>query len=219
MMTSLQANDVLAQPHEHEPDLVVSEMIGVGGDREVWRHPGNPSLCIKVPRPDVVRAQNDIDLHYSQWLAQRNIASPHLTQVYGWVETNRGRGLVVELAQQPDGTPCPTLSSALLSGMITQEQGAALVDEAFDWLIAQGVIMADCGLSNFLVRLSPQGRYHLVIVDGLGARHFGFKYSLRRTFVFLARRKDRMFRKKVMDFLMDRSSKLWVPKKHTYVIK
>jgi hypothetical protein len=94
-----------------------------------------------------------------------------------------------------------------------------MVDQAFDWLIAKGVIMADCGLSNFLVRQSPQGGYHLVIVDGLGARHFGVKYSLRRAFVFLARRKDRIFRRKVLSFLMDRSSKLWVPKKRTYIIK
>jgi hypothetical protein len=219
MMITLRAGDVVAQPQTSELGFVLSEMIGVGGDREVWRHPADPTLCIKVPRPDVTRAQNEIDFHYSRCLAGRNIVGPHLTQVYGWAETNRGRGLVVELAQQPDGTPCPTLSAALCSGLITQEEGAALVDEAFDWLIAQGVIMADCGLSNFLVRLSPQGRYHLVIVDGLGARHFGVKYSLRRTFVFLARRKDRIFRRKVLSFLMDRSSKLWVPKKRTYVIK
>jgi hypothetical protein len=196
-----------------EVTFVLSEMIGEGGDRECWRHPANRSLCIKVAKPAPERLQNDIDFHYGKHLARRNIFGPHLTRVYGWVETNRGRGLVLELAQQPDGTPCTQLPDALRTGQLTQAEASALICEAFDWLIARNVILADYGVNNFLVRRSPLGSYHLVFVDGLGARHFGLKYWSRRVFGFLARRKTRQFRQKALRMLEDKSSKLWIMQK------
>src|SRR3546814_7700932 len=50
--------------------------------------------------------------------------------VHGWVETNRGRGLVVDLVQQPDGTPSPTLRIALGTRLVTNEEAVALATEA-----------------------------------------------------------------------------------------
>jgi hypothetical protein len=181
--------------------LHLSEMIGRGHDRECWRHPDNLSLCIKVATPEQERAQNDIDFHYGRHLARRAITGPHLTRVHGWVNTDRGQGLAFELVQQPDGTPAPPLKLALRQGFITAEEAAELVREAFNWLTTHNVILADCGLDNFLVQQLPDGRRRLVFVDGLGARNFGVKYWARRTFGFLARRKARQFRQRTLHLL------------------
>jgi hypothetical protein len=192
-----------------EIPLKLSERVGVGGDRECWRHPINPSLCIKVAKPNPDRFQNAIEFHYAQYLERRNVSGRHMTRVHGWVQTNRGHGLIVDMVQQPDGQPCMTLPDALRSGTITQAEAAGLVGEAFDWLVAHKVVLADCGGGNLLVRWSQQGSY-LVFVDGLGARHFGFKYWSRRTFGFLARRKAVEFRAKLLRMIDDKSSKLWI---------
>jgi hypothetical protein len=201
--------------------LVLSEKIGAGHDRECWRHPLNPALCIKVPKPEQERAQNEIDFHYSSHLAHHAVAGPHLPRVHGWVRTSHGRGLVVDLIQQPDGTPCPTLPQALRSGMITEMEAVGLVYEAFDWLIANGVMLADYGVSNFLVRNSVEGRPYLVFIDGLGTRHFDLKYWARCRFGFLerwaARQKALYFRNKTLHLLHDRSSRIWAPQKSGYV--
>ncbi|OZI21002.1 hypothetical protein CAL26_26530 [Bordetella genomosp. 9] len=198
--------------------LVLAEKIGAGHDREVWRHPLNRALGVKVAKPQHERAQNDIDLHYSVHLERSGVKGPHLPRVHGWVKTNRGRGLVVDLVQRPDGTPCPTLSQALRSGLISEMEAVGLVYEACDWLIRNNVILADYGIDNFLVRESSvAGRAYLVFVDGLGTRHFDFKYWARCRFTALeqwaARHKARSFREKTLDMLRDRSSRLWVPKK------
>jgi hypothetical protein len=203
-------------------ELVLLEKVGAGHDREVWRHPLNRALGVKVAKPDQLRAQNDIDLHYNAHLERLGISGPHLPRVHGWVQTNRGRGLVVDLVQQPDGTPCPTLPHAVRSGLVNEMEAAGLVHEAHEWLARNGVMLADPGIYNIVVRHSAAaGRPHLVFVDGLGTRHFDFKYWARCTFTSLerwtARQKAAAFRDKTLRLLHDRSSRLWVPRKPSQV--
>jgi len=188
-------------PDAPEFVLVLAEKIGSGNDRECWRHPANPALCVKVAKPEQERVQNEIDYHYGRLLARRGIATPHLTRVHGWVRTNRGRGLVVDLVCQPDGSPAPTLFEALRDGLIDRRQAVELVNEAFDWLVENDIILADFGPDNFLVRRLSKGGFRLVFVDGLGARHFGMRYWARRTFGFLAHRKSDEFRRRTLALL------------------
>jgi hypothetical protein len=220
MSTSILVSTAQASSMRDVP-LVLSEKIGAGHDRECWRHPLNRALCVKIPKPEQERAQNEIDFHYGSHLAHHAVAGPHLPRVHGWVQTNHGRGLVVDLIQQPDGTPCPTLPQALRRGMISEMEAVGLVYEAFDWLMANGVMLADYGVDNFLVRQPAEGRPYLVFVDGLGTRHFDFKYWARCTFTFLerwaARQKAMDFRNKTLRLLRDRSSRIWSAKKGCYV--
>ncbi|ANN70711.1 YrbL family protein [Bordetella bronchialis] len=202
----------------HDVELVLSVKIGAGHDRDVWRHPLDDTLCVKVAQPNHGRAQNDIDLHYGAHLQRRNISSPHVPRVYGMVPTDRGPGLVVDLVRQPDGTTCPTLPQALRSGMVGEAQAEAMVHEACEWLARNGVMLADPGIHNVMVRGSPAtGRPCLVFVDGLGTRNLDLKYWARCAFEPLermtARQKAAVFRDKFLRLLRDRSSKLWVPKR------
>jgi hypothetical protein len=221
-MSTLPLESAAGAPEARNVVLVLSEKVGAGNDREVWRHPLNRSLGIKVPKPEQERAQNEIDLHYSAHLARSGIAGPHLARVHGWADTNRGRGLVVDLILQPDGTPCPTLPQALRDGTISEMEAADLIREAFDWLGNNGVMLADFGVHNFLVhRSTPSDRPHLVFIDGLGTRHFDFKYWARCTFGVLerwaARQKAAAFRDKALRMLHDRSSRLWLPQENVHV--
>ena len=198
--------------------LTVSERIGSGNDRDIWRHPLHRSLGIKTDRPDHARAQNDIDFDYGMHLAHLGVAGPHLPRVHGWVATNKGRGLVVDLVLQPDGTPSPTLPQTLRSGQIDVQEAIRLIDEGFAWLGSHGVMLVDYGIHNMLVQDRQPGEpARLVFVDGLGARHFDFKYRARCAFrpleCWTAREKARTFRNKTLGFLHDRSSKLWVAEK------
>lgn len=222
-MSTLPPECLADAPSVQDVVLVLTEKIGSGHDREVWRHPLNRALGVKVSKPEHERAQNDIDLHYSMHLERLGVAGPHLPRVHGWVQTDRGPGLVVDLVQRRDGTPCPTLSQAVRSGMISEMEAVGLIYEACEWLTRNGVILADYGLDNFLIRESSvAGRAHLVFVDGLGTRHFDFKYWARCTFTPLehwtARQKALAFRDRTLGMLRDRSSRLWVPKKPQHLL-
>lgn len=108
----------------------MTELIGRGNDRDCWRHPRDGSLCIKIARPGHQRPQNEIDYHYSRFLEKQRIRSRHLPRVYGWVRTNRGRGLVCDLIHEPDGKPSPELLDAVRGGSLSREQVIRLIDEA-----------------------------------------------------------------------------------------
>lgn len=182
--------------------LIVTERIGSGNDRDCWRHPLDPSRCIKIAKLEHERPQNAIDLHYARYLAHRGIRSWHIPRVYGWVMTNHGRGLVFELIQDPDGSPSQPLLQAFKQGKISRARAVSMVDEGFAWLIAHHVILADYGPNNLLVQRHPDGSGHLVFVDGLGARDFGIKYWMYRTFAFKAVRKARLFHDKTLQALV-----------------
>jgi hypothetical protein len=183
------------------PVLVLADMVGAGNDRVCWRHPLNDSLCVKVAKPEQERAQNDIDFHYGRYLARHDIAGPYVPRVHGWARTDHGLGLVVDMVQQPDGTPSPTLAKALRNGLVTSRQAVGLVDEAFDWLVENRVILADFSVDNILVRRTRDGACHLVFVDGLGARNFGIQYWARRMFGFKARKKTRQCRARTLQYI------------------
>ncbi len=201
-------NDLVTEP---DAALELTELIGSGNDRECWRHPGNPQLCIKVAKPEQERPQNEIDAHYAKHLLKRNISGAHIPAVHGWVATNKGPGLVFDLVMDDSGQPSQTLLKSVHSGALGYAQARALIDEAFDWLIKHKVILADYGIDNLLVRRSKDGGHHLVFIDGLGARNFGWNYWLNRLLPFKAVKKAREFRLKTIQ-LLDQS--LCEPDKH-----
>ncbi|OWT80291.1 MULTISPECIES: YrbL family protein [unclassified Achromobacter] len=205
-----------------EAKLSLIEKIGVGNDREVWRHPYRHTWGVKVAKPQHGREQNAIDLHYSMHLEHLGIVSHHLPRAHGLVETDRGTGLVIDLVLQPDGTTCPSLAQALRRGLVSELEAIGLVHEACGWLERSGVMLADYGVHNFLVRFpSDSERPHLVFIDGLGTRHLDFKYWARCTFTALerwtARQKAHAFRDKTLSLINDRSSKLWHSKKSLHI--
>lgn len=181
--------------------LVLRELVGTGNDRSCWRHPGNPAWCVKVAKPEQERPQNEIDAHYARHLARRNIRGPHMPEVHGWVQTDRGPGLVFDLIQEPDGTPSPPLLKAVLSGRVSTDQARELIDEAFGWLVEQRVLLVDYGIDNLLIQTRSDGRCFLVFVDGLGARKFSLRYWFHRRFWPKAVWKAQEFRLKTLALL------------------
>ncbi len=48
--------------------------------------------------------------------------------------TNRGRGLVMDLIADFDGTPSSTFLQAVRSGLFSREQITEIVERAFAWI-------------------------------------------------------------------------------------
>lgn len=186
--------------------LVLTQKIGSGNDRDCWRHPVVPEWCVKVARPEQLRPQNEIEFHYGRFLAQRGVYGPHIPRIHGWAHTHLGRGLVVDLIQQPDASPAPTLGEALSQGLITTHQAVRLVQEAFGWLVQHDVILSDYSVSNMLACRASNQRWRLVFVDGLGARHFGLNYWINRNLGFKARQKARKYEQRTLAFVQQHAA-------------
>lgn len=189
----------LAASSENIIELV--ELIGSGNDRDCWRLPFNESLCVKVAKPEQERPQNEIDFHYAMHLKKKKISSPHIPKVYGWILTSKGVGLVFDLIKNQDGQTSKPILSALKEGQVSLSIANELVTEAFDWLIAKKVILADYGINNLLVQNYGVDKFRLVIVDGLGARNLSWNYWVNRTFGFKAVIKAKEFRAKTLNII------------------
>ena len=177
--------------------IALTEKIAEGGSRECWLHPHSDRLCVKVPKPHQRRDQNKLDWHYAQSLKRRKILGPHLPNVYGYVMTNRGKGLLMDLVVDHDGKPSLTFFQAVRSGLFTKAQITEIIDTAFAWLNEQNVIVADYGYDNMLLQKHADGTYTLVFIDGLGGRYFNLKYLIRSRFSIAQPVRAQEFRAKI----------------------
>ena len=193
---------LVEQGLEHRENTVPAGMtlvhkIAEGGSRECWRHPHSSHLCIKISKPNSRRDQNRLDWHYAQSLIRRKIQGPHLPNYHGFAMTDRGKGLVMDLVTDFDGSPSMTFFQAIRSGKFTREQFTTIIDEAFDWIRHKNIIVADYGYDNVLFQKQANGNYTLVFIDGLGGRYFNIRFLLRSRFSIPQPRKAKEFRAKL----------------------
>jgi len=172
--------------------ISLSHVLGRGNERICWAHPFDSAVCVKTVRPGVKgRGQNDLDLHYYQVLQARGIGGPRIPAVLGWVDTDQGRGLLVERVSGPDGASPVSVAKALQEGRLSPDQARKLIDEAFAWFVARAVVVSDSNPEHLVLRQDGVGKDILAVVDGLGGRHLDLRYRLRNWVPWYAKRKSR----------------------------
>lgn len=185
-----------------------------GQMRICFVHPCDAAKCIKVASADGKRR-----LQRARWRAlllprtlpvfgRREFAEcrrllecgnkkirRHIPRHFGFVDTDLGRGAVVELIRNPDGTIAPTLREKIKRGDMPF---AAL--EEFRAALREGLLWNwnDPGPGNVLCARLPGGGEHLFVVDGLEQREFiplarlfprllGWRRAARKAALFEAR--------------------------------
>lgn len=91
-----------------ENDMIVLTedlFIGRGYERACYRHPMDRNLCIKVSETGRIprKQQNPVEFKYHKKLAARNIDWSHIARCHGWIETDKGKGLVFDLKHDENG--------------------------------------------------------------------------------------------------------------------
>lgn len=164
-------------------DLEDAPLIGHGWKRDCYRHPHDPGLCIKVPsvRPKGARRFRERfsewhhggsigDLHNArEWAAYCRIGDQlagYLPACRGFVATSRGRGLVVELVRDADGSPSVHLKDWLRE---TPAQDAApllaRLEDLFDLLLRHEIWLMDLNLTNFVAQIDGDGNARPMLID------------------------------------------------------
>lgn len=169
--------------------LTAETRIGRGSKRDCHLHPDDPDLCIKVPRkPEKADAQQPsiVEWHCATTLDRRGVTFQHRARCHGWVETNRGAGLVMERVRNPDGEPSLTLYEFARKQQLAGEQVARLFADLKRWVLANAVPVTDLNSGNLMVRHND-GQPYLVLVDGIGGQKVKLKFVLYRRFRWFAR--------------------------------
>ena len=147
---------------------ITSEPIGIGRERACYVHPEDPRLAIKMPMGEV-SDQTQRDLRFYRKLRKRGIKGvPHVPDFHGLCDTDRGRGIVVDLIRNYDGEISRPLNWYLAQGVPIEEFKEFLEELKQSFLQNLIIFNPDMTIDNLLFQRYSSRSAQLVAIDGLG---------------------------------------------------
>ena len=178
-------------------DLRPLSIAAAGSERDVYLHPADSSLLIKIvngarrsqvdrKRPWYKRFQRDgghrvfimETVEYIATTAQQGAHAGNvlMARIFGLVLTSKGLGLVVERIVDAHGNLAPTLKQVVARHGFSPELRYR-VHEFIMALIDAHVVFNDVSASNIVVGFNAEGREGLYLVDGYGSKQLIPVYS------------------------------------------
>lgn len=165
--------------------------IACGQKRLVFAHPDDPSLVIKVMRPEFRSRNAGPASHWSKLVSRyyfsisfmrelrelvglrfEDDAPPrYLHQVVGFAETDHGLGLVSVALRARDGNYAPTLK-ALIEQRRIDARAVADLERFCRELSSSKVVIGDLHIGNVVYAADEDGELRFVLVDGIGDKTF-----------------------------------------------
>ena len=145
-----------------------SEPIGQGRERACYVHPEDPRLAVKIPLGETSQ-QTQRDLRFYARLRKRNaVHNKHIPGFHGVVDTNLGRGIVVDLIRDYDGQISRPLNWYLAQGFPIEEFEPLLEEMIESFLESRIIFNHDLTIGNLLWQKRSMSRGRMVAIDGLG---------------------------------------------------
>jgi len=168
-----------------------AEVVAAGSTRNVYRHPDNSNLLVKVIRPSAIEERYGSGAPWYKFkrrryrhliaylreireqIAVHALGGQHpafLQKIVGIIETDLGMGFVVEAVLGRDGNFAPTVADLIRRGQLDRPIRTKL-DQFLEELVASPVIVADLNPSNVVLGFSPEHGEHFVLIDGIGFKN------------------------------------------------
>lgn len=149
---------------------ITSEEVGKGNERKCYVHPEDESKAIKISyeQSQGRSKQTRIETNYYQKLLKRKKMNwKHLPKFYGEVHTNYGKGFVVELIRDFDGSVSKSLQYYLDTYGIEPFYEEI---ETYRRYFLDNLIIFNYGMmpKNILRRRISETEGELVLIDGMG---------------------------------------------------
>jgi len=150
-----------------------------GNHRIVYSDPRDPSRVIKVPKNGrSVRPDNLIESLYLKHMKKKGKSLLYVTDFFGWVDTDLGRGAIFERIKDFNGADSVSLKQWIDGSFERIELGKTLLEELGKYLLKNRVVFADPSLGNLLIQEYEPEHFRLRIIDGLGGRHMDKKFKM-----------------------------------------
>ena len=160
-------------------ELTEDLYIAKGAERECYVHPQDDTKVVKIQfNNNINRNQNDLDIYYYNYLKTKNISYLHIAKYYGTIETNKGIGLIFDRIIDYNGSLSKSFEDIITNKILSKTQQGFILDNLSTYLKENMIVFGDVVLSNILCQEYKKDHYRLMIIDGLGARRFGFKLWL-----------------------------------------
>lgn len=164
-------------------DLSGATLIGHGWKRDCYLHPTDTGLCIKLPsaKPKGTRRFRERFIEWRnggsigdqhndrEWAAYRqfgDLLAPYLPVYHGFVATSRGRGLLIDVVRDADGSPSAHLKDWLRATPVHEAAPLlARISALLDLLLCHDIWLMDLNLTNFVARIDAGGEAHPMLID------------------------------------------------------
>ena len=205
----------------------------IGGRRECFVHPLDRTRCVKIHRPEFLpsilkknapwwrsirKSERSFDENFSDWSVMQSLEArkdptvwEHIPRCYGWEETDRGKGLVIELLRDADG-----LISLSLLHWIWENGSGEKLDRAIAAFTAfwetHTIPSRSLGLHNISMQELADGNSRMVLIDGLGSTNFSttnpfpFDHWTRYFAICSSCRKVRRMKREINELLKKRET-------------
>jgi len=188
--------------------LKEEDFIGKGNERACYIHPDDKDKAIKVSyEQEIGRSkQSDTEIkYYKKLLKRKNLNWKHLPRFYGEVQTNKGKGFIVELIRDYDGEVSKSFKYYIEKDGLEKYKKEL---ENYKNYLLENYVIFNYGMmqGNILLRKNSETDFDLVLIDGLGdVAHF----TLLNDIPYFARRRiTRRWNKFVNKYLQ----KDWIEK-------
>ncbi|MGC1471238.1 MAG: YrbL family protein [Psychroserpens sp.] len=159
-------------------EITPKHYISEGLARQVYRHPEQDNLCIKIGKPEIETEHLYKEIKYYEKIKQKNSSRfeyQFYAKYHGEIETNLGVGFVYDLVK--DET---TQHISLTLRHYLEMEHSPIVDESLNdglerlkqQMIAHKVFASDLRARNICCKILKDNSVNLVIIDGIGHRDF-----------------------------------------------
>lgn len=149
--------------------------VGKGLHREVYLHPDEKNLCVKVALADGGREEMDRERAFYKTLQRRNISWAILPRYHGRMETNRGPGSVFDLVRDFNGEISKTLDYYLSSSRETIRNYNGLIQaipNLRNTMLQESIITLALDVKNIVYRRINSTAGILMLIDNVGNYDF-----------------------------------------------
>ena len=147
---------------------ITSDPVGEGKERACYIHPNDPNKAIKVSNKGIEKQTEREVVFYKKLQKRKEVKYTNLPRYYGVVNTNHGRGIVVDLIRNYDGE----ISKSLywyLSNDYPLSEFEPYLHKLRKYLLKNLVIINhDLVPKNILFQKVSANKARLVIIDGFG---------------------------------------------------
>lgn len=173
-------------------ELSPESEIAKGATRRCFLHPQNPNILIKIEKDEKSKS-NIWEAKYYGEVAEKYGEVTGITKLFGFVDTNLGKGLMVEAVRNADGGLSRRIADIVENpdkvGHWSLEKVYAAVQELTDRLIAMDIRQFDLNMGNIVIREDEKGNYTACIIDLKGPYDNKEHIPLSSWFSFFAKRK------------------------------
>ena len=177
-------------------------LVGRGTLRACYLHPEDETLVIKVGRADRVGGNDANQKEYSSYqkIFQRHEKLDHISRCHGFVETDRGQGLVCDCIRDSSGEISQTIWEIVVYDDACDIGNILEVARTLcDYLIAHDLFLFDINLKNIVLRRDRDYRYRAYAIDLKGPYDNKEFLQLSSRITFLGRQKLKRRTKQLLE--------------------